>query len=148
MTKLFPESSNHATTAHRDLSIRASTVQAAVESVYCGTVNDVNSMKDQIQSFSGDETRDVNLTQGEIESFVQHQLRVDGSTGSTPVLQEYKYRQTWGRTRPSQDLLNEFRGRDQVDMFTANQHLKSRAQDIHPSSPSERCDTEFPPTWS
>jgi len=106
-----------------------------------------------VQRFSGDATRNVNLTQDEMENLVQHRLRVDESTGSTPARRNYKYPQTWGRTRPSQDLLNEFRERGRVDMFTTNEQWESRGQlesdeDIHPSSPSERCDTKFLQTWS
>ncbi|KAK3814194.1 MAG: P-loop containing nucleoside triphosphate hydrolase protein [Benniella sp.] len=143
MTKMFSETSSHTATVLQDLSNRASTAQEAVDSVYRGTINDVNSMKDQMQRFSGDTTRNVNLTQDEMEILVQHRLRADESTGSTPVRRNYKYPQTWGRTRPSQDLLSEFRERGRVDMFTTNEQWESRRQlesdeDIHPSSPSER----------
>ncbi|KAG0215195.1 kinesin motor protein cin8 [Mortierella sp. GBA43] len=115
MAKAFSETSEQTTTALRDLGDRTSAAHAAIAS-----------MKDHIQRFSGDATHNVNVTQEEMEILMRHRLKMDESTESTPSRRMYKYPHTWGRTRPSQDLLNEFREHGRVESFTTEEHTESR----------------------
>lgn len=98
-----------------------------------------------MHSFGEDTTHKVDVTQEEMEFLIQHRLRMDESTGSTPRRRKYDYPQTWGRTRPSQDLLKEFREIGRVDSFTTEEHTLREPSELdedaaQPSSPSERYD--------
>ncbi|KAF9937656.1 kinesin motor protein cin8 [Modicella reniformis] len=142
ISEKFSESSNFTITALQDLGNRASTAQAAMESVYRRTTDDVVSMKDQIQHFGNDATHNVNVTREETENVMHRRLKVDDST--EPACRKYQYPQTWVRTRPSEDLLKEFREREQVNVHTTDGHKESRELSesdedaAHSSSPAER----------
>lgn len=68
--------------------------------------------------FNDDVQHNLGVTREETESLVPHRLKVDDSTGRTPSRRKYKYPHTWGVTRPSQDLLREFRELGRVKVFT------------------------------
>lgn len=68
--------------------------------------------------FNDDVQHNLGVTREETESLVPHRLKVDDSTGRTPSRRKYKYPHTWGVTRPSQDLLKEFRELGRVKVFT------------------------------
>jgi kinesin family protein 11 len=104
-------------------------------------------MKGHVQRFSDDATHIVNVTQEEMEILMRHRLKMDESTESTPSRRMYKYPHTWGRTRPSQDLLNEFREHGRVESFTTEEHTESREPEadedvVQPPSPTERYYTD------
>ncbi|KAG9071877.1 kinesin motor protein cin8 [Linnemannia hyalina] len=118
MAKLYDQTSDHTITALKDLSLRTTTSAAGIEAVYRKTSEDVTAASDQMRLFNDDVQHNLGVTREETESLVPHRLKVDDSTGRTPSRRKYKYPHTWGVTRPSQDLLREFRELGRVKVFT------------------------------
>ncbi|KAG0359296.1 kinesin motor protein cin8 [Gamsiella multidivaricata] len=140
LAEMFSQTSNHSTTALQDLNTRARTMNMNMTSVYNRTLDDMNAVKGKTQLFSYDASHNLDLAREEMKNLVPHRLKVDDSTGRTPSRRKYTYPQTWSRTRPSQDLLKEFRELGQVKVFTMDQPVGtfdlSESDDSAPVSPS------------
>lgn len=78
----------------------------------------VNAASDQMRLFNDDVQHNLGVTREETESLLPHRLKSDDSTGRTPSRRKYKYPHSWGVTRPSQDLLREFRELGRVKVYT------------------------------
>ncbi|KAF9129718.1 kinesin motor protein cin8 [Mortierella sp. 14UC] len=118
MAELYVQTSDHTITALKDLSLRTTTSAAGMEAVYNKTSEDVTAASDQMRLFDDDVQQNLGVAREETESLVPHRLKVDDSTGRTPSRRKYKYPHTWGLTRPSQDLLREFRELGRVKVYT------------------------------
>ncbi|KAG0376569.1 kinesin motor protein cin8 [Mortierella sp. AD032] len=118
MAELYAQTSDHTITALKDLSLRTSTSVTGIEAIYNKTSEDVTTASDQMRQFNDDVQQNLGVTREETESLVPHRLKVDDSTGRTPSRRKYKYPHTWGLTRPSQDLLREFRELGRIKVYT------------------------------
>ncbi|KAF9092149.1 kinesin motor protein cin8 [Mortierella sp. GBA35] len=145
MAKLYAQTSDHTVTALQDLSLRTSTSSAGIEAVYRKTSDDVTAASDQIRLFNDDVNHNLGVTREETESLLPSRLKVDDSTGRTPSRRKYKYPHTWGVTRPSQDLLKEFRELGRVKVYTtdlemARDHSRESSDTEESSRPSSPLD--------
>ncbi|KAF9185457.1 kinesin motor protein cin8 [Haplosporangium sp. Z 11] len=127
MAKLSSETSDSTITALQDLAIRTKASQGGVETTYRQMSDDVTAAKDRTQLFSDDAHHNLELTREEMEDLLPRRIKTDDSTGRTPSRRKYKYPTTWGLTRPSQDLLKEFRELGRVHQFTTEQ-VEERSQ--------------------
>jgi len=71
-----------------------------------------------VEKFSEDSGRDIEQIREQTAEILPQRLKADDSTGRTPRRRQYKYPHTWGRTRPPTELLQEFRERGRVDVYT------------------------------
>jgi kinesin family protein 11 len=97
----------------------------------------VNAASGQMRLFNDDVQHNLGVTREETESLVPHRLKVDDSTGRTPSRRKYKYPHSWGVTRPSQDLLREFRELGRVKVYTTE--LAMDRDQSRESSDTEEC---------
>ncbi|KAF9904746.1 kinesin motor protein cin8 [Linnemannia zychae] len=118
MAKLYAQTSDNTISALKDLSLRATASAAGMEAFYNKASADVTAASDQMRLFNDDVQQNLDVTREETESLVPRRLKVDDSTGRTPSRRKYKYPHTWGLTRPSQDLLREFRELGRVKVYT------------------------------
>ncbi|KAF8930627.1 hypothetical protein EDD21DRAFT_179673 [Dissophora ornata] len=121
LAKMFSQTSDYTVTALQDLKIRAATSSIDMETAYRQTSDNLTAVKNNMELFNDDASHNLDLSREEMVSLLPRRIKVDDSTGRTPPRREYKYPQTWGRTRPSQDLLKEFRELGRVNMFTTDQ---------------------------
>ncbi|KAF9149205.1 kinesin motor protein cin8 [Linnemannia schmuckeri] len=145
MARLYDQTSDHTITALKDLSLRTTTSTAGIEAVYRKTSEDVTAASDQMRLFNDDVQHNLGVTREETESLVPHRLKVDDSTGRTPSRRKYKYPHSWGVTRPSQDLLREFRELGRVKVFTTElamerDHSRESSDTEESSRPSSPLD--------
>ncbi|KAF9431547.1 kinesin motor protein cin8 [Entomortierella beljakovae] len=135
LADIFSLSSTHTTTAFQDLKARLNTAYSYAESTYKQSSINISTAKDLVQILSDDTEQNLDVTRDEIEAFVPRRIKVDDSTGRTPARKNYKYPTTWGRARPSQDLLREFRELGRVKMLTTNQSPDSPVQSNSDDNP-------------
>ncbi|KAF9919039.1 kinesin motor protein cin8 [Lobosporangium transversale] len=119
--KVFSQTSDHTIAALQDLKTRTSTSTTNAESVYNTTSREVVTAIEQLQKFRENANQSLGTTQKETEELVLHKFKVDNSRERTPARREYQYPRTWGRTRPSQELLKEFRELGCVKTYTTDQ---------------------------
>ncbi|KAG0207539.1 kinesin motor protein cin8 [Mortierella sp. GBA30] len=143
MTEMYTETSNSTIAALEDLKIRATTSKSNMEDVYRQVSNTVSVVKGEMMDFSKDTQHNLELTREEMEGLFPRRMKVDDSTGRTPSRRRYKYPQSWGRTRPSQDLLKEFRELGRVNMFTTEDPVEKEPS-AEPADSDENALT--PPT--
>ncbi|KAI1300535.1 kinesin motor protein cin8 [Mortierella claussenii] len=127
MAKMFSQTSSSTIAALKDLKVRATTTREATHAVHHETSDKLITAKNEMQLFGGDVHHNLEQSREELEDLVPRRLKVDDATGRTPSRRKYKYPHSWCRTRPSQDLLKEFRELGRVNMFTTDQSATSGA---------------------
>ncbi|KAG0299254.1 kinesin motor protein cin8 [Dissophora globulifera] len=125
LAKMFSQASNHTITALQDLRIRTTTTRSSMEAAHHQTSDELTAAKDQMLLFRDDASHDLELSRKEVDSLLQSRIKVDDSTGRTPSRKKYTYPETWGRTRPSRDLLQEFRELGRVNTFTIDRFAEA-----------------------
>ncbi|KAF9988581.1 kinesin motor protein cin8 [Mortierella antarctica] len=142
LAQMYTETSNNNIAALEDLQIRATSSRTSVEAVHGQLSSNVTAVKNEMVAFDKDVRHNLELTREEMEGLLPRRIKVDDSTGRTPSRRRYKYPQSWGRTRPSKDLLKEFRELGRVDIFTTEEPVEKEPSaepadsDDNPVAPS------------
>ncbi|KAF9922210.1 kinesin motor protein cin8 [Linnemannia zychae] len=139
MAQLYAQTSDHTVAAFNDLSLRISVSAVDIETVYNKASEDVTAASSRMRLFNDDVQHNLDATREETENLVPRRLKVDDSTGRTPSRRKYKYPHRWGLTRPSQDLLKEFRELGTVKVFTTELEMeKDQSRDSSDTEESSR----------
>ncbi|KAF9951949.1 kinesin motor protein cin8 [Mortierella alpina] len=141
LAQMYTETSNNNIAALEDLQLRATSSRTSVEAAHSQLSINVTAVKNEMAAFDKDVHRNLELTREEMEGLLPRRIKVDDSTGRTPSRRRYKYPQSWGRTRPSKDLLREFRELGRVDIFTTEEPVEKEPS----AEPTDSDDSSMAP---
>ncbi|CAO3573768.1 unnamed protein product [Mortierella alpina] len=142
LAQMYTETSNSNIAAFEDLQIRATASRASAEAAHSQLSSNVIAVKNEMAAFDKDVHHNLELTREEMEGLLPRRIKVDDSTGRTPSRRRYKYPQSWGRTRPSKDLLREFRELGRVDIFTTEEPVEKEPS----AEPTDSDDSSVAPS--
>ncbi|KAG0048767.1 kinesin motor protein cin8 [Gryganskiella cystojenkinii] len=143
--KLFTDTSTNSIAALKDLQSRTESALSFGNSLQNTFLNMIEESKTELEQLEEASDRNFEVLREELESLEPQRLKVDDSTGKTPRRRKYKYPQTWERTRPSQELLKEFRELGRVKVYSTP--ISDMAQDKDDSvADSDGSSQQSPPS--
>ncbi|KAF9407849.1 kinesin motor protein cin8 [Podila epigama] len=125
MADIYDQSSESTVSAFESLKARSAALKSEAETGYNRATDNIRISRQDLKTFDVDAGTNLHTTRQELEDLVPGRFKVDDSTGRTPARRHYKFPQTWPLTRPSKDILKEFRELGRVDVVCEDQTLDS-----------------------
>ncbi|KAF9580445.1 kinesin motor protein cin8 [Lunasporangiospora selenospora] len=104
--------------ALQDLKVQAAISSNSLETNHALVANYMETSKTRVLDYSKEAGHSMEQTRAETAKLIPHYFKMDDPSGKTPQRRKYDYPQTWSLTRPTQDILKEFREHGQVSTFT------------------------------